>query len=678
MNHMIHPEPELEGFSEPSLEDIIKEFSDPEPEEILREFVSEKPERSVMPPSGDTVRLDRIQSQIRRHTLTRETQRFQALTDADLPASETFAEETRQVPTVEPFSDNWEPEYEEPMGTYTPKAPIQFQTRDKTRLLREKLVLGPEKRYYELAEDGMAALRLSAFMLLLVFLASAGVTLAFDWGYIGTYRIKLVVFCQLLAVLVTALLGHSRLLEGFSSLLRGRFTIHSLLAITALVCCIDGLVCLGQERISCCSAFCLQTAVAQWAACHARRTEMDQMDTLRKASELTAVVKIEDYHEGLPGYVAAPGELESFLDHYQAPTGPEKQLHIFAGIGTLLCLVLGICVGLKSGLTAGVQAMTAGLLVLMPATAFISMRRPETILQKRLHGLGTVLCGWQGLKAVEKQVIFPVTHDDLFPSDAIGLNGMKFYGSVDPDMVLCYTGSLIGHEGGSLKAVFEPLMASRYIRHAAVEEFGSYPGGLSALVDGEPIAVGTLEFMGQMEVEVPKEARIAGAVYTAVDGRLSGVFALRCNRSKPATAGLRNLCGNGKVVPLFVSRDFLLTGRFLREKLKVNTRRLVYPEPEVRVALSEKAPEEEPEVVALMVRRGLSQRSFAITGALALRSAQKGGALIHILGGGLGLAAVAVLALIGATGLLTPANLLLYSFVWMLPGWLITEWTRYI
>lgn len=665
---------------EPSLDvdDIMKEFSAPDWEEIVKEFSPEiLDEKPTAPPAGDTIRLDSIQESLRRQPPAEAAQPETAAEEAPAqPPVDNMA--TQRIPVVEPFSENWEPEYEEPMGAYTPKEPIRFQSRDQARLMREKLVLGPEKRYYELIKAGMSSLRISAALLFLLFLAAAGITLAFHWGWIGENRTKLVVFCQLLAVLLAALLSHNRLLDGLASLFRGRFTLHTLLAITAIVCCVDALMCLGQERISCCSIFCLQTAMAQWAACHARRTETQQMDTLRKAAELTAVVKIPNYYKGAAGYVTTEGQPEAFLDRYQVPGAPEKRLHIFSAIGAFLCLALAIVTGIRIDLTAGMQVLTAGLLVLVPATAFLCMRRPEWILEKRLHKVGTVLCGWQGIKAVQKRAAVPITHGDLFPSDAIGMNGMKFYGSIDPDMVLCYAGSLIGHEGGSLKAPFDQLMASRYIRHAAVEEFGSYPGGLSALVDGEPVAVGILEFMQQMDIDVPKEARIPGAVYAAVDGKLSGVFAIRYSRAKSASAGLRNLCDSGNVTPLFISRDFLLTGRFLREKLKVSTKALVYPEPEARTALSEATAAEDAEVVALTVRKGLPQRSFAITGAKALRTAQNGGALIHMIGGILGLAAVAVLAYVGALELLTPVNLLLYCLLWMVPGWLITEWTRYI
>ena len=673
-----HEYPELDL----DIEDIIREFTeDPELEDIIREFSPEKNHSHTPSPSplgGDTVRLDQIQTSVKKATAASDTRRFQAVPIQDAPEPEPKPAPAPKEPVIEPFSEGWEPEYEEPIGAYTPREPIRFQSKESLQQLREKLVQHTERRYYDLAEAGVATLQLSGFMIFLIFLASAGTTLALEWGYIGIHRIKLVAFCQLLSVLLAALLCHGRLLEGAVSLLRGRFTLHTFLAISFAVCCLDSLICMGQERISCGSVFCLQAATVQWAACHARQREMLQMDTLRKASSLTAVVKQTDYYKGLSGYSTTEGDLQDFLDHYRAPTGPERKLNIFAAVGVGFSLLLAVAVGLKNDWTMALQVLAVMVLVTVPATAFISMRRPEVLLEKRLHTLGTVLCGWQGIKAVDNHAAVPITHEDLFPKDAIGLNGMKFYGPLDPDMVLCYTGSLIAHEGGSLTKIFKPLMASRYIRYAPVEEFGSYPGGLSALVDGEPVAVGTLEFMFQMDVPVPKEAQIPNAVYVAVDGSLSGVFALRCSRSKPAAAGLRNLCGHGRVTPVFVSSDFLLTGRFIREKLKVNTKRLDLPEETLRRELAGKKPDDTAAVVALTVRTGLPQRSFAITGAWALRSAQTGGLWIHAIGGGIGLGAVAVLALIGASHLLTPANLLLYSLVWMLPGWLITQWTRYI
>ena len=54
------------------------------------------------------------------------------------------------------------------------------------------------------------------------------------------------------------------------------------------------------------------------------------------------------------------------------------------------------------------------------------------------------------------------------------------------------------------------------------------------------------------------------------------------------------------------------------------------------------------------------------------------GTALHMVGGILGMGVVLTLVLLGALNLLTPANMFLYQLVWMIPGFLVTEWTRSI
>ena len=47
-----------------------------------------------------------------------------------------------------------------------------------------------------------------------------------------------------------------------------------------------------------------------------------------------------------------------------------------------------------------------------------------------------------------------------------------------------------------------------------------------------------------------------------------------------------------------------------------------------------------------------------------------------MVGGLLGLGMILTLVLLGALDLLSPANMLAYQLVWLIPGWLISGWTR--
>ena len=78
----------------------------------------------------------------------------------------------------------------------------------------------------------------------------------------------------------------------------------------------------------------------------------------------------------------------------------------------------------------------------------------------------------------------------------------------------------------------------------------------------------------------------------------------------------------------------------------------------------------------LTPKKDLVSAAYAVTGARSLRTASRLGVWIHLIGGLLGMLIMLVLAYLGSTELLTPTNVFLYQLVWMVPGLLVTEWTR--
>jgi hypothetical protein len=77
-----------------------------------------------------------------------------------------------------------------------------------------------------------------------------------------------------------------------------------------------------------------------------------------------------------------------------------------------------------------------------------------------------------------------------------------------------------------------------------------------------------------------------------------------------------------------------------------------------------------------MTVEGLAPMAYAVTGARTLRTACIWGTAIHLVAGLLGMTMMLVLTWYGSLHLLTPANMFLYELVWLIPGLLITEWTR--
>ena len=556
-------------------------------------------------------------------------------------------------------------------------APIVFTPRSRLKELKKKLVAGPEKRYYELSEVGVGKLQLSILLNVLIVLVCAGVTAMFAMGMVPENRLRLVIFSQVLAMLVSALLGSHLMMDSVADILKGRFSVNTLLTITFAACFVDAVFCLMELRVPCCAAFSLEMTMALWARLQRRNTEIAQMDTMRKAVRLHGIVRVEDYYEGMDGLLRTEADVDDFMETYSKPSNPEIMQNIYAVISLLACIAIAVFAGLRHGLSMGIQILSTSLLVAVPASFFVSISRPAAILEQRLHMVGSVLCGWNGIIDLCGKAAFPLEDQDLFPQGSTKLNGVKFYGDRDPDTVVSYSTALITAAGGGLVPVFQQLLKSRDGLEHPVDNFQNYGGGgIGGEVCGEPILLGSLNFLQDMGVEIPEGTMVNQAVYASIDGQLCAVYAISYAKMRSAAAGLVTLSGYSKLTPVMLCGDFMLTESFLRSKFDVKTRRIAFPTRDVRMELKKIQPEPDSPVLALTTREELVSSAYAVTGARALRNATKLGVTIHLIGGVLGMLIMLVLAYLGNTELLTPVNILLYQLVWAIPGLLVTEWTR--
>ena len=686
-----------------TLEDIMKEFGDPAQEELIseedaapqeeafeeepaqasddmtQEEMQEEPEavQQAAFAAGDTIRMDAVR-------FGKGAVHNAQLVDDEEDAAPPIPQQEEQT---EPFSEEWEPEYEQPIAEYVPPRPILIHPRSKIRELKRKLVAGPEKQYYILLEQGLGKLQAAIFFCGLVALISAVGTAVYAAGMVSPNRMKLMIFVQLLAMMICALLGSYQMLEGLADLKNKRFSLNTLLAFSFLFCVIDGVLCLQDLRVPCCAAFGLQMTMSLWSAYQRRNTKLGQLDTMRKATHLEGIGLQADYCEEGAGLLRGEGRVEDFMDHYASPSRLSKVLSVYAVVALCVSVALGITAGvlhgistgIAGGISTGVQVAAVTLLASVPASIFVTVSRPLAVLERRLHRLGAVICGWQGVEGLSKKAVFPVTHDDLFPNTAVKLNGVKFYGDRESDQVVAYCTALISADAGALKAIFEHLLESRNGVHYSVQNFNAYEnGGIGGEINGEPVLVGTLEFLKQMGVEVPAGIRLHDAVGVSIDGQMCGLFALTYETLRSAEAGIQTLCGYRKLRPILASGDFMLTREFIGSKFSIRGKKVIIPEQNARTALQAKMLDPDSPILAISTGNGLAPIAYCVTGARTAKKACTAGVIVHMIGGIVGIAMMVVLAVLGARELLTPLNMLLYQLVWMVPGLLITEWTRTI
>ena len=639
------------------LEEILKEFGDgetaaaevseiPEPAaEAAAQSPAEAPqieetEEAEVPAekntvTSDTLRLDDLAqiteaAAVGEKDVTSETIRLDAAAVTAAAGEEPAEEASPAEEAAEEAADETEPE---PISV-TPPAPIVFNPKEKLRELKRKLVAGPARRYYERSEVGGGRLQMAMFLCLIVNVVCGGAALMYALDMVPENRQRLMVFGQVLAMLLGALLGSSQLVDGVTTLLKGMICAYTLRAVTFLAGCADSVFCLQELRVPICAAFTLEVFMALWATYHDRTTEMGMMDTMRKAIRLTSVVRCEDYFEGQSAMVRGEGQVEDFMDNYDRISGPQRVQNIYALVALLLSIVIEV---------------------------------------------GTVLCGWKGVTGLAAKCLYPLNDHDMFPVGSVKMNGVKFYGDRDPETVIAYAAALMHANGGGLAPIFDHLLASRNgVRFTAQNLHFYGNGGIGGEINGDPVLMGSLEFLKEMGVEIPDGTMVKQAVYVSVDGDLSGLFAITYNRVRHAAAGMATLCSSRRIRPVILAKDFLLTPAFLKDTFGLRPKRTAFPTRAECIALENKKAPEGAEALALTTKDGLASVAYAITGARALFTACRLGLVVHMIGGLLGLVIMAALAVLGSTQLLTPLHILLYQLVWIIPGFIVTMWTRAI
>ena len=704
------PEEELPEFT---LDDILREFGTRDDDGKIHdaaapELLEDIPQRELLedaplteqPPSqeepelliwtpapkpaasarqtSDTIRVDtrQVRARVSESALRDDTRPFTPVGETAAETPEPFR--VNPIPKgAEPFSANWEPQYDQPIGEYAASEPIVFRPRPGG--LKQKLREGPERCYNTLSEKGLGKLQIALFVsMLIVVLACASVVLH-RMNMVQPNRMRLLVFSELFAMLLSASLCWERMAEGVGRIFRGRFDTDTLLAFSFAACIADGIYCLKEVKVPFCAAFCLQVFMCLWAEYHRRSTQLRQMDTLRKATRLNRITKAPGCYEDRPGFFRSNGQPEDFMDTYTTLSGPEKAVNRFALLGLALSVAVAAAAGIQAGLRVGVRTWSAAILAAVPATMLICQTRPGWILQRRLHQFGSVLCGWQGVQAAAGRAAVCLRDEDLLPAGSVKVNGHKFYSNRDnPDTVIAYTTAVLTASGCCLAPLFEHIHTSRRAQSYELDEFKNYDGrGFGAIICGEQVLVGSLEFLRSMDVQIPAGIRIKQAVCIAIGGELSACFPLAFGKLGSVRAGLSALCSQRKLARVMSGSNFILDEAFLREKYRVDTRRVIFPALSQRERLADWKPEGEQSVpIALTTQEGLAGFAFAVAGARSLRIAAIAGAAVHILGGLVGLGAVLVLTLTGRTDLMTPANLLLLELIWAVPGLMVSEWTR--
>ena len=397
--------------------------------------------------------------------------------------------------------------------------------------------------------------------------------------------------------------------------------------------------------------------------------------TAASASEPYLVTRDEGKWNNRDTYAKWSGPLNGFGSQIQSSDGARRIYRIMVP----LLLLAGVLVALIS--SVGHQrpedflwCLASILTAAGSLSATLCFGLPWRKISARLSKSGAALAGWQGVTNTTGSSNLLLTDIDLFPIGSVSLNGVKIFGDFPIEKVVAVTATVIRDSGSGLDKVFHDLLRSQGAVYRRGEDLTAFEGGgLSEIIRNQQVLVGSAAFMVLMDIALPPGLKVKNAVFCAIDGELAGIFALNYHLPGSVTPAIDSLIQN-RVTPVLATRDFNLIPSMLRQRFKLPAEKLEFPPVHRRRELSEPEQEHSETLAAVLCREGLGPYAEAVVGGRRLRTAVRQSAVLSCLGSVIGVLLAFYLTYVAAYNSLTPLNLTLFLFMWLVPTPLIAGW----
>lgn len=540
----------------------------------------------------------------------------------------------------------------------------------------------PPQELYRRYNRGLSFLRFRAILVFLLTLPLLYLTLApfFHWplpGLLGaSYSIRIYTLAGLLGAAM--LLGIDVFLTGLFHIVHTGFGMDTLVSLSCVAALADALTlqALGgrDEQLPYCAISALALALAMWGRYLQRRGSRAACRTAASASEPYLVTLDEGKWNGRTAYAKWSGEGTGFGSQMQAPDGAQRIFRVTAPLLFIASVLLSLVASLGQERPERILwCLSASLAASASFSSLLCFGLPWSRLNLRLAKSGAALAGWDGAAASGRGAGILLADTDLFPPGAVELNGIKVFGDFSVEKVVAYTATLIRDSGSGLDRIFHDLLRSQGAVYRRCDQFAVYEGGLTAMVRGDQVLVGSSAFMHLMEIALPQGLNVKNAVFCAINGDLAGVFALNYSLHSAVYPSITALIRN-QIGPVIATRDFNIIPAMLRQRFKLLVEKMEFPAVERRHELSGREQEHNSVLTAVLCREGLGPFSEAAVGSRRLRSSVRLNAILASLGSAVGVLMAFYLSFMGAFASLSPANLLIFLLAWLVPVLLVSGW----
>lgn len=480
-------------------------------------------------------------------------------------------------------------------------------------------------------------------------------------------------------LLASALLGADVMARGISCLFKLRMEWETVLVFAVAAAIADALTIpiLGDRggEMPYCAVVAVAVFFALWGRFLRRRAMRQSCRMAGSATEPYLVTLEEKFWDNADAYAKTSGENSGYGSQVQGEDGVARMHHAAAPAVVLLCAVCALLASvgqrkpelffwcLSASLTAGCGF-----------AAFLAFPMPFSGVVSRLSKVGAALAGWDGYRPGKGRQGVVLTDGDLFPTGSVTLNGLKLCGELSLETAVSYTATLIRETGSGMEKPFSDLLRTQGTIYRKVSRVMFHEGGVSGVIGGRQVLVGSAAFMEIMHVELPQGLKVKNAVFCAVSGELEAIFALNYRLHPAIRPAIDSLIANG-LDPILATRDFLIIPDMLRQRFKLPVDKMEFPNLDRRRELSEQRRDSEELLAAVLCREGLGPYAEAVVGGKRLVSAALWGAAFALVGSLVGIGLAFYLVSAGAFASLNVGTMLVYLLLWLVPGGLISSWT---
>ena len=540
----------------------------------------------------------------------------------------------------------------------------------------------PPQELYRRYNKGLSFLRFRAILVFLLALPLLYLTLApfFHWylpGLLGqSYSIQVYTLAGLLGAAI--LLGFDVFLTSIFHILHSGFGLDTLVSFACIATLADALTIqsLGGrgEQLPYCAISAFALALTMWGRYLQRRGSRSACRTAASASEPYLVTLDEGKWNGRDAYSKFSGEPIGFGSQMQSVDGAQRIFRVTAPLLFVACTLLSMVASLGQQRPELILwCFSSTLTASASFSSLLCFGLPWSKMCLRLSKSGAALAGWDGVADTLGGAGILLTDVDLFPPGSVALNGIKVFGDFSVEKVVACTATLIRDSGSGLDKTFHDLLRSQGAVYRRCEAFAVYEGGLTALIRNDQVLVGSSSFMHLMEISLPQGLNVKNAVFCAINGELAGVFALNYSLHSAVSPSITALTRN-RINLVLATRDFNVIPAMLRQRFKLPVEKMEFPPVERRSELSAQEQGHSEVLFAILCREGLFPYSEAVVGGKRLRMAVRLNALLASLGSAVGVLMAFYLSFAGSFSSLSPANLLIFMFAWLVPTLLISGW----